>query len=175
MSKLLLDKNFIWWLGAFHGAWLSLETLTCYGIKVLLRITSEEAHVLTAGMEFGRKATLLRNLVHRSDLDKKTEIIGALGKLMNEGRRNMFVHGIVTTDEHSVTFIERSRGGDYTATKRTFTGDDLVAHVRWVTETAVALEEAFSVDEATMLDFAMAALSTDTKSKRSPDPPSSNA
>ncbi len=102
---LLLDKNFIWWLGAFHGAWLSVETLTCYAIKKFLRLTSLEAHILTAGMEFGRKVILLRNLVYRSNIPNKAEIMGALNKLMNTSLRNTLVHGIAVSGEQTVTFI----------------------------------------------------------------------
>jgi hypothetical protein len=83
----VFDPDFVWFLGAFFGTWATLELVTSYGIGAFLKISDEEAHILTSGMEFGRKATLLRNLAYRSEHPKKAEIIGVIGRIQNESKR----------------------------------------------------------------------------------------
>jgi hypothetical protein len=104
-KRLILNPDFLLALGGFHGAWSSLEVLVSYSIGHALKIPFNETHMLTSGMEFGRKATLLRNLVHRSDRKNKAQIIGLIGRLQNESLRNVFAHGMITSSRDTVTFI----------------------------------------------------------------------
>ena len=171
----VFHPDFVWFLGAFFGAWATLELVTSYGIGVFLKITEEEAHILTSGMEFGRKGTLLRNLAYRSDHQKKAEIIGAVGRIQNESKRNVFAHSFILSGAESVTFIDRSRGGDYSATNHTFTLREFSDHVIAFTKTCAELEQHLGVNKEALHRFAMAALSANTKSTRSPVPPSESA
>ena len=94
-KEMVFDQNFVWFLGAFFGTWATLELVASYGIGKFLRISHEEAHILTSGMEFGRKAMLLRNVVRRSDDPKRAQILGAVGKIQNESKRNVLAHAFI--------------------------------------------------------------------------------
>ena len=72
-------------------------------------------------MEFARKSALLRNLIYRSDDPKKKLLLRLIGKIQNESKRNVFAHAFIISGPNDVTFIDRSRGGDYAAKKHTFT------------------------------------------------------
>ena len=70
-TEKVFDPDFVWSLGAFFAQWATLELVTSYGICKFLKISFEDAHILTSGMEFGRKSMLLRNLAYRSDAPRK--------------------------------------------------------------------------------------------------------
>lgn len=171
-NRLILNPDFLLALGGFHGAWSSLEVLLSYSIGHTLNIPVNETHMLTSGMEFGRKATLLRNLIHRGDRKNKAQIIGLIGRLQNESLRNVFAHGMITSSRDTVTFIDRSRHGDYRTTKHVFTLKQFIDHVVEVGEIAANLQVALGVPQQEIHDFVMAALNDDTKSTKSPVPPS---
>lgn len=162
-KNLCFHPDFLHALGLFNGAWASLELMTSYGIGKFLKISFEEAHVLTSGMEFGRKATLLRNLVYRSDDQDKQAIINLIGKIQNESKRNVFAHSYIISNPERVTFIDRSRGGDYVATEHSFSLWEFAEHVGSFTKTAGTLERAIVKDMAELHDFAKAALRANTK------------
>jgi hypothetical protein len=169
------DDDFLRFYGAFHASWATLELVTACAVSKLLKISFEEGNILTSGMEFGRKATLLKNLVYRSDNPQRKMIIRLINKILNEAKRNVFAHGFLTSTKTTVSFIDRSRGGDYTACKHTFALPEFVHHVRAYMETAHALEEALEITPTELHRFANAALSENTKSTKSPVPPNSRA
>ena len=75
------DPRFQQYLGSFFAGWANIELLTSYLIGKLLKITDEEAHVVTSGMMFGTKARLLRNLLYRSNHPNKAVLTGALNRI----------------------------------------------------------------------------------------------
>jgi len=170
-----LDQRFLALLGYFHVIWASLDLLLCYGIGAVLKIEAEECHVLTAGMEFGRKITVLRNIIHRSTHPKRKELIGLLGKIQNESKRNVFAHSFVLYDEQTLTFIDRTRGGDYQVKLHRFTVDEFAEHVISFGEAVEGLTEILCPDYENYRRFALAAFSAETKPTKSPVPPSSKA
>jgi hypothetical protein len=169
------DPDFVWSLGAFFAQWATLELVTSYGICKFLKISFEEAHILTSGMEFGRKSTLLRNLVYRSDAPEKGQILSLLGKIQNESKRNVFAHSFIISGPETVTFIDRTRSGDYAVSKHTFTVREFFDHVMSFTRHSAALEKCLGLNKGELQRFAMAALSANTKSTKLPDPPSESA
>jgi hypothetical protein len=162
-------------VGMFHVAWATIDLVMSYAIGQLLKISDEETHLLTAGMEFGRKATVLRNLVLRSSHRNKAKIIGALNRVQNDGKRNAITHGLMVFDSAGigVTFIDRSRGGEYTATPHKFTYAEFTAHVSEFLNYTEELEVALDVKDVPFQAFARAAVSANKKAAKSPTPPSS--
>ena len=70
------NDRFRYLLGTYFVAWANLELLSSYGIRKFLNIKDEEAQVLTAGMEFGRKAVVLKNLIWRSKDSERARFAG---------------------------------------------------------------------------------------------------
>jgi hypothetical protein len=109
-AKLGLTDEFNLWLGRFHGAWLSADLTVDYMIGRLLNLRHEQAHRLLAGMESGRKMRILDTLLRESELKKKALALKYLRKLQNESKRNILAHSFLWSDEHYVTFLNRTRG-----------------------------------------------------------------
>src|SRR5215212_5702226 len=96
-------------LGMFHGVWLGLDVAVDYALATFLKIPHDDAHILTAGMEFGRKCRILIDLIKRSDHKKKAALIGSLRKIQ-ASKRDAIAHSYLKADPTSLTFISRSRG-----------------------------------------------------------------
>jgi len=174
-KSVAFSDAFIWHYGAFHASWISAEALLCYMIGSVLKISHTDTHIITAGMEFGRKAAIARNLVYRSNHPKKSDVIGLIGKLQNESKRNVFAHGLMVTNNDKVTFLDRTRGGDYDVTAHSFTLEEFIKHVKSVVKIGAELHRAFGPNEDDLEAFHQAALSIANKSATSPTPPSSKA
>src|SRR4051794_13622251 len=99
------DDTFRWALGTFHVLWSTIELTVALGIGKFLRTTHEQTHILTAGMEFGRKATLLRNLAYRGSKPNRKQIVKIIGSLQNDAKRNVLAHGFMVATQTTVRFV----------------------------------------------------------------------
>lgn len=142
--------------------------LTDYAIYKFLNIPAGQAHLITSGMMFGRKARLLADLVGRSNHQKKAEILGPFNKLRGGSKRDIFIHSYIATDSQSVTFVERSISGKFTAKAHTFTFSQILDHVIMVTTEADNFYKALDLSYGEADAFANAALSLSRKPNTSP-------
>lgn len=156
--QLLTTEDFLYHLGSFWAAWASTELLTSFTIGKLLNLSPEQTHLITASMEFGRKATLLRSLLKRSSHPKKEALLEALGKIQNN-KRNILAHSYALSSSTTVTFIERKLARDYKAEEHTFTLPGFEAHVDAFVNAGTDFEEALGSPNAEVQAFAKAALS----------------
>lgn len=159
-AKLLLAQNdpkFIMSLGLFHAAWTSIDlTLDC-AIGKSLETQPEQTHLVTAGMEMGRKIRLLHGIVGRTNHKNKNLLIGALNRLQNESKRSVLTHSYILSDRHVVTFVERI-GGEYRVRLHKFTVDEFAMHVQKFTQAAKDFWDALEYTDRDIYDFAMAAV-----------------
>ncbi len=144
-------------LGQFHGMWLQLDPLLDYSIGYFLSVPPEDTHIITAGLEFGRKLRILIDLINRYPDPKKTELIKQL-KILQGAKRDQITHSYVASDREHVVFISRSRGGDYSATELRFSIQEFREHVVKVVRAAQAYENALNARPDDVLAFANAAL-----------------
>jgi hypothetical protein len=175
VGRLALTTSFTSDVGRFYGMWSSLEACIDYTIGRLLKTSHTDTHILTAGMEFGRKANLLRALLARSDEPEKDRIRALLTKIQNESRRNIFTHSLMLSDSESVTFVHRKMDGTYTGKEVRFTGPEFKQHVDDITAFAMDLSQLLSINPADFQEFGRAASSAENKASKSPQPPSSGA
>jgi hypothetical protein len=116
-----MSDDYLILMGLFQGAWASVELTTDYAIWKFLKVTPEQAHLITSGMMFGRKARLLADLVGRSDHPAKAVILGAFNDLRGMSKRDVFAHSYVWLDRKVIKFIDRQTGGEYRAKEHTAT------------------------------------------------------
>jgi hypothetical protein len=173
--KMGLSAEFQMLFGKFFAAWLSAELTIDYTIYRLLGISRTQAHHLLAGMEIGRKMRLLDGLLKRSTLARKDEILGCLHKMQNESLRNVFAHSLLWSDQHSVTFVNRSFGQRYEAKEHKFSMIRFRMHAEEFFDTGAKFYRALEIDYADLQRFGQAALRASRSSKRSPKPPRSKA
>jgi hypothetical protein len=155
-------------LGLFYGMWLAMEATVDYLIGRYLKLPHEETHILTAGMEFGRKANLLRVAVTRSTDPNKELIKDLLSKIQNESKRNLFSHSLINSSDTHISFIHRKNDGVYTATETKFTPDEFQAHCRKVAKLAQEFHNATNLDNEDFQAFGKAALSAAKRATISP-------
>jgi len=83
-------------LGLFYAAWSSTELMMDYAIGKLLHLRPHQTHLLTSGMDFGRKLRLLLHGYKRGRHKRKNVIIGCLNYFWSE-KRNIFAHSFMIT------------------------------------------------------------------------------
>lgn len=167
-SRLALDRKFVALTGIFYQAWTSANLAVDMAIGRLLHTNDHQTHVLTSGMEFGRKARLLHELIKKSDHKRRRDAITAINFLRNESKRNVFAHSYILTTTDTVTFVEREAGGPYRARGHTFTLEEYENHVRKVVQAAADLEKAFAFTKDELTSFAYAAMSEENNDNTSP-------
>jgi hypothetical protein len=170
-----LKTHYLKTMGLFQTTWAGIELSTDFAIYKFLKITPEQAHLITSGQMFGRKARLLADLIGRSDHPDKAKILKAFNEVRNKNLRDTFFHCYMQSSGDDVTYIERPAGGDFRATPHIFTLLTLTEHVRRVMEAAEAFYESLAPDSEELEAFVNAALSLRRKSKTSPGRPASSA
>jgi len=68
-------------LGIFHSNWSAIDAYTDFAIYQFLRVTPQQAHLITSGMVFGRKARLLGDLIRHSNDARKQKLMEAFNKI----------------------------------------------------------------------------------------------
>ena len=167
-KRLAVGRDFITLTGLFYQAWSACELAIDMAIGQFLKIEPFQTHVLTSGMEFGRKARLLHELVKRSDHKQQGDIMRALNFLRNNALRNVFAHSYTLTTEETVTFLERPPGGQYKVRKHQFTLETYRVHVKETVQAGSDFEEALGFTRSALTEFAYAAVSAENKANTSP-------
>jgi hypothetical protein len=162
-------------MGLFNGMWASLDLTTDYAIYKFLNVTPGQAHLITSGMMFGRKARLLADLIGHSNHPNKAQILGAFNKVRGGNMRDIFAHSYIRSGINSVTFVERSTSNEFKATEHTFTMLALAQHVHDFAAGVEAFWTSLGVTKSEIEAFAMAAFSLNRKSKTSPVKPTSRS
>jgi hypothetical protein len=154
-------------MGLFNGMWASLDLTTDYAIYKFLNVTPGQAHLITSGMMFGRKARLLADLIGHSDDPRKGQILGAFNKVRSKNMRDVFAHSYVRSGDGIVTFVDRSSSNEFKATEHKFTMVELAQHVYEFSDNVNAFWNSLGVTKPEAEEFAAAALSLNRKSKKS--------
>lgn len=162
-----LSDDYLIMMGLFQGAWASLELTTDYAVWKFLNVTPEQAHLITSGMMFGRKARLLADLIGRSDHSNKSTILGSFNKV-RASKRDIFAHSYVWSDNNVVKFIDRQTGGEYRAKEHSFTLEQFKEHVLEFTLDVQEFYLALGATREEVNDFGNAALRLDRGSKTPP-------
>lgn len=151
------DPRFLTYVGWFHQAWAGAEIAVDAAIGKLLRITDEEAHLLTTGLELNRKATLLRLLLKRSNLEGKSVAIKALDKIQNESKRNVFAHSYMESNRTKVVYRKKeAHGGKFWTVKLEFTVEEFIAHVANLIDASADFMEAMEFTNERLEEFSAA-------------------
>lgn len=155
--------------GLFHATWGSIELVTDLAVARFLNIAPETSHLITSGMMFGKKARLLADLIGRSNHPKRTALLTELNTIRGKGKRDVFVHGYITsTDDGRIEIVERTQGGQFSVKRHSFTRRELSAHVQMVWNSFQAFGEALGVTNEELSDFIGAASRASRKEMTSP-------
>ena len=157
-------------LGIFHSNWSAMDLYTDFAIYNFLHVTPQQAHLITSGMVFGRKARLLDDLIRNSDDGRKQKLLEAFNKI-RAAKRDIIAHSYVASDALSVRYLERNTSGPFKAEVHSYSAKTLHAHVQGIANAASDFYNALGVEDAELDTFANAALSLNRKSRTSPGSP----
>jgi hypothetical protein len=157
-------------LGLFHQNWAAIDLHTDFAIYKFLGVTPLQAHLITTGMMFGRKARLLVDLIKHSDIKDKSKFLEPFNIIRGAARRDRITHSYIRTDATSVYFLERSAGNTFKAEEHQYTINEFYQHVDNTTRAAEAFIEAINASEREVIEFVKAALSLNRSEDVSDDP-----
>jgi hypothetical protein len=157
-SRYAYTDHFANTLGTFYVAWLALEATIECAIGRFLCLTHRRTHIIMAGMEFGRKASLFHVLLNESSYPNKAKIGELLTTIQKEAKRNIFTHSLVHTEPQEVTFIHRTvKKQKMKVSKTKFTKDEFEEHVQEINITMNEFGELLNIDETDLTAFFEAA------------------
>jgi hypothetical protein len=156
LDDLIFSTDFLKLFGAFHAIWAKTDSTVDCLIGKILKINSHQTHIITSGLEFGRKARLLIELLKVSDHKNKSKLIGFLNKLRNVPKRNVFAHSYILSSRDFVTFIERSGGSDYVVKSHKYTLKEFLEHVHRFAELNLNFGLAANISEREHQEFLIA-------------------
>ena len=84
-------------LGIFHSNWSAIDLYTDFAIYNFLHVTPQQAHLITSGMVFGRKARLLDDLIRNSDDGRKQKLLEAFNKI-RAAKHDIIAHSELSLD-----------------------------------------------------------------------------
>lgn len=174
LPPVIQHPRYIQLLGIYHSNWTAVDLYTDCAIWQFLKVTPTQAHLITSGMMFGRKARLLADLVGRSDHMKKAAILGAFNKI-RAGKRDIITHAYARADQNEVVFVERSIAGPYKAVEHRFTLAAFETLTLSVYEEILKFKEALGISPMELNAFAEASLSLSRKESKSPVRPTESA
>ena len=112
-------------LGLFILAWSSVEGTMDVAISKQLKISPLEGSIITAGLPFRAKATILKGLLIRDKIKNK-EAIGAVNTLLKKPDRNDILHGIAGANENGLVFTRRKSDGTFFSIEKPYTTERLL-------------------------------------------------
>jgi hypothetical protein len=157
-------------IGIFHSNWSAIDLYTDFAIYQFLHVTQQQAHLITSGMMFGRKARLLDDLIRHSDDPRKPKLLESFNKI-RAAKRDIITHSYVGSDAISVWYLERNTAGPFKAEIHSYSAERLQEHIQGIANAATDFYNALGVERAELDAFANAALSLNRKSSTSPGRP----
>jgi hypothetical protein len=149
-------------LGMFHYNWSATDLHVDYAIYKFLGVSSLQAHLITSGMMFGRKARLLVDLIKHSNHANKADLLATLGRIM-KANRDMIAHSWARSDRDTITFLERKITGPFSAKEHSFTLSQFRELVTEVANAGTKFRELLGAHSTDLDAFAKAALSFSRK------------
>jgi hypothetical protein len=158
-------------LGGFHLACSTLDKLVDFAIYKFLKVSDLQAHFVTSGMVFGRKARLLVDLIRTSDHPNKATIQRAFNEVRGATKREIITHGYLWSEPNQIKFMERSISGKFNAIEHEYSPIEFTIHVLVLCVNIVSFYRSLDANDDEIDKFAKAALSLNRKSTKSPGNP----
>jgi hypothetical protein len=158
--------------GLFMTTWAVLEVVIEVAITKQLGLDGTRGNIVTSGLQFERRASILRSLLALHGTTH-AQAIKLITQITQDARRNTLTHGLVRVSQETLDFVKRETVNSLKATKITFTTVDLVAHVQKVNGSIMKLQELLGITDADLEEFSIIAENLANKSATSPKPPNS--
>jgi hypothetical protein len=122
-----LTDEFYLTMGKYHVLWASIDIVIDCSIARSLKVPANDAHLITAGMFYGRKIRLLLDLLREDTVINqsiKTKMRQALKELLGS-KRDVLTHGYIWSSQNTISFQLRKAGEHFIVQTEEFTVDGL--------------------------------------------------
>ena len=141
-------------IGNFIISFSLVEGVIEVGIAKQLGLDPIRASIVTAGLQFKSRASMLCSLLNL-DRKKNADAIKQLKAVMNRGERNDIVHAAVglSAERDSITFHRRKVAHEYKAYHRQYSSESLFLLAGEFTKAAMDLQKALGISRQEYRDF----------------------
>lgn len=160
--------------GLFLMIWGVFETIIEVAIARQLGIDFLRGNIVTSGLAFERRASVLRSLLALHG-ERHAEPIKLITQIAQEASRNALIHGMVFVGEKELTFVKRDTSQELRVTEKTFSVEGLLKHVTSIRIKVEQLQPLLSVSDDDLHAFGTAARNLSKRSSTSPHAPASKA
>jgi len=139
--------------GLFMATWSLLEIVIEVAIAKQLSIGFLEGNIITSGMGYEQRASILRSLLarHSPEFD---DVRALLTEVTRDARRNTMAHGHIRVSETTIEFIKRSTKERLTATKAEFSTVGMVQHLDVLNQRIKVIQSRLGVTDHDLEAFA---------------------
>jgi hypothetical protein len=159
-AKLILD------LGRFTIVWSIFDTILDAAIMKLLRLSANEAAIVTCSLSNSSKVSIVRSLLHHQNPNHPA--IAKLSTLVTEAGRNAVMHGSVLIGDASMSFLKMDVSNKLTAKSKDFAHAELSAKVGDMAKQCDEIQALLGISEAERASIPQIAKTLSTKSDISP-------
>lgn len=151
-SPPLLNDKLAAALGQFLVAFSTVETVLEVGIAKLLNLDPQRASIVTGGLAFKARTTILSSLLHLDEKANK-DAIAALKKLTSRGERNHIAHAVIAYSSSRVKFYHRQVQERLKVREKNFDANQLFALAVEFGEFGAKLQECLGISSDDISDF----------------------
>lgn len=166
-------KDALMSLGFFVVGWSILEGGLEVAIAKQLGLSARNASIVTAGLQFKARATMLKGLLNR-DPEKNAAAIETLNKIMNRGERNDLLHSLVQWDPEGLVFDRRRSDGQFRVKRVHYSREDLMVLAIEFSALSLELKKHLGITDKDHAGFFQRSHSEFIKAAKSPSPPKSS-
>jgi hypothetical protein len=171
-GPLITDPRFLLFLGSFYASWTAADMTLDFAIGRFMDLPADTTQMLTAGMQYGNKIRILREVIRKGEHKNKAKLLTALNKMQNESKRNVFAHSYLIGSSgpaeffDKVSFVERPPGGEYIVREHEFTLEEWKDHCVDFAEASKDFWDALGATNDELQEFGITAVRAAQKSKR---------
>jgi hypothetical protein len=159
-------------LGFFVMGWSILEATIEVAIAKQLRLAPVTGSIVTAGLQFKARATLLKGLLNRDPV-KNAEALLILGQIMNRGERNDLIHSVIGWEGDELVFNRRKSDGSFKVKQIRHDRTSIMLLCVEFADLAEDLKRTLDIDDQSHVAYLQRAHKAANKARKSPSPPKS--
>lgn len=160
-------------LGFFVVGWSILEAVLEVAIAKQLKLSAVDGSIVTAGLQFKARATMLMGLLSRNPA-KNADAIATLKTIMNRGDRNDLIHSVIGWDGDHLVFNRRKSDGALKVKRIYYGREELMKLCLEFSGLAEDLKSQLGISDRQHVTFLQRAHNAAAKAGKSPSPPKSS-
>jgi hypothetical protein len=140
--------------GLFMVNWSLFEATIEVAIQKRLELHPIEGNIVTGGLAFLSRSSILRSLLALDDTDDAKEASTLINSMVNDANRNAIIHGIVHVGgDHTLKFVHRKTANKLTAKSVIVDKDSMLSRASTLRKSIEKLQSLLSVSNEELQEF----------------------